>query len=65
MNESLSEHKDNVTDTRDDMHKYYQHFNVENYGQYWVDLDALNATHAGIVREHPMLSKSYRRWIHF
>lgn len=43
-----------------DIHKYYK-MNISDYGTAWVDLDMLNVTANGIVKEHSMLSKSYRR----
>lgn len=39
--------------------KYYENVPA-SYSDMWVDLDSLNAS-SGIVKEHPMLSKSYRR----
>ena len=40
-------------------HRYYRSDPID-FTNTWVDLDELNKTQ-GIVKEHPMLSKSYRR----
>ena len=42
-----------------DQDKYYSSI-PKNFSDTFVDLDALNRTTGG-VKEHPMLSKSYRR----
>ena len=43
-----------------DEHKYYESQPV-NYSTAWIDLDRLNRTGSGIVRDHELLSQSYRR----
>lgn len=60
MNETISTNNENITQTESDIHKYYK-MNISDYGSAWVDLDRLNTTQNGIVKEHSMLSKSYRR----
>jgi len=52
---------DNVTDTSVmDSHKYYVGHFVED-SNLWVDLDKLKQQNDSMVKEHKMLSKSYRR----
>ena len=60
MNETISTNNENITQTENDIHKYYK-MNTSDYRSAWVDLDELNTTQNGIVKEHSMLSKSYRR----
>ena len=44
-----------------DHHKYYNS-TFTSFNGSWIDLEEWNKTiHPGIVFEHPMLSKSYRR----
>ena len=52
-----SDEEDNMED-----HKYYvaQKVPIDDQNPY-VDLDRMNETYPNIVKEHPMLSRSYRR----
>jgi len=52
---------DNITNATNDHHKYYNSSQYD-FKSSWIDLNEWNKTkHPGIVHEHSMLSKSYRR----
>ena len=42
-----------------DTHQYYESQSMQ-FSEAWVDLDVLNLTRPGTVKEHTMLSTSYR-----
>jgi len=56
-NGTIDDEEDNMED-----HKYYvaQKVPIDDQNPY-VDLDRMNETYPNIVKEHPMLSRSYRR----
>jgi len=55
---NIEEDSDYESNTED--HKYYLAEKIEHNRQY-VDLDNLSKTNPKLVKEHPMLSRSYRR----
>jgi len=61
VNKNLQSHKGNLT-FDNETHKYYKH-TVRQGENHFYDLDQLNTTgpHAGRVKQHNMLSQSYRR----